>query len=243
MQAGPVITQIVPSSARAGDQIQMLGSNFAGTSTVYFPGPAAFNSRCSSGTQWTIPTPMHCSSFLGLRPSFPPDAAPGGQLLTSNSIAFTRIPHLRIRANRRDISSGESVQFQSRILGEDLSQSIMWTADIGTISGSGAYTAPANFTTDSFAVVSGCIQATQVCEQFRLGIHPFRLAPSAPIVSQGNSLQLSGTQGSVSFLQHGCLMGLVRFHQVDYTRLRHSWPTEEAPPSTQLRAELRKPPL
>jgi hypothetical protein len=195
-QGPPSITQIVPSSASAGDQIQILGHSFAGSTTIYFPGPGSIqiavplgNTAGQSQLQCVVPL----SSVSG--PVYLQTQPPGGPLLTSNSVAFTRIPHLRIRANRRDLSSGETVQFQYRILGEDLSQTIAWTADIGSITGTGAYTAPANVTTDSFAVVSGCIQATQVCEQFRLGLHPFRVDPAVPIVSGGNSLQLRGIQG------------------------------------------------
>lgn len=194
-QGPPIITQIVPSTASVGDPIQIFGSGFTGTTTIYFPGPNGILIAVPLGNAGGSPlsSAVPLSSVSG--PVYVQVQPQGGSVLTSNSVAFTRIPNIRIRANRRDLSSGETVQFQYRILGEDLSQAITWTADVGTITASGAYTAPSNLTTDAFAVVSGCIQASQVCNQFRLGLHPFRLEPAVPIVVGGQSLQLSAILG------------------------------------------------
>ena len=195
-QGAPFISQIIPSSAGAGDQIQIVGRGFAGITTIYFPGPGGvqlavpLGNAAGSALQCTVPL----STVSG--PVFVQTQQSTGPVLTSNSAAFTRIPHIRIRANRRDLSAGETVQFQSRILGEDLSPSIRWTADVGSITGAGAYTAPSSLTTDSFAVVTACIQTGNVCEKFRLGLHPFRLDPTAPVVAEGQSLQLSGILGN-----------------------------------------------
>lgn len=196
-QGAPAISQITPSSAGAGDQVQILGHSFAGNTTIYFPGPGGIQLAVPLGNvtglsqlQCTVPL----SSVSG--PVFLQTKTDTAVMFTSNSVAFTRIPHIRIRANRRDLSAGEMVQFQSRILGEDLSPAVTWTADLGTISGTGAYVAPANLTMYSFAVVSGCIQAGHACDKFRLGLHPFRVGPTVPIVAGGHSLQLGGILGN-----------------------------------------------
>ena len=195
-QGSPTITQIVPSSADAGDQIQILGNNLAGVATAYFPGPNGIQIAVPLGNtvgQSQLSTFVPLSTISG--PFFLQTQPQGSVLLTSNSVAFTRIPHPRIRATRQDLSSGETLQFQSRLLGENLSQSMSWTADIGSITGTGAYTAPTNLTTDVFAVIRACVQPGQVCDEFRLGLNPFRLDPPVPIVASGLSIQLGAISG------------------------------------------------
>jgi hypothetical protein len=194
----PTITQISPSNADAGSPIQIFGTNLGGTATIYFPGPNGIQIAVPLGNtvgQAQLSTFVPLSSvsgpvYLQIQPQW------GGAVLTSNSVTFTRIPHPRIRANRRDLSSGETVQFESRLLGENLSQSMSWTADIGSMSGTGAYTAPTNLATDEFAVVRGCVQPSQVCDYFRLGLRPFRLDPAVPILAAGQSLQLGAIAGA-----------------------------------------------
>jgi hypothetical protein len=70
-----------------------------------------------------------------------------GVTTTSNSLAFARLPNVRIRANTKDLSSGESVQFAYTTLGASSPSAMTWTADVGHVSASGLYRA--------FTAVSG----------------------------------------------------------------------------------------
>jgi hypothetical protein len=68
IQGGPTITQIAPTSADAGAQVQILGNNLGGTTTIYFPGP--------NGIQIAVPL----GNTLGqsqLSASVPPSATSG----------------------------------------------------------------------------------------------------------------------------------------------------------------------
>ena len=201
-QGPPIITQISPPTANAGDTIQIDGTGLGGvpglTSTVIFPGPneiqlvAVPYLSTSSPTQLNPVVPLSAVSGQ----AFVQVQALDGSVQTSNGAAFTRLPRVRIRAAQQDLSDGESVAFQSRILGSGTAESLTWTADVGSVSSTGVYTAPASVTSDSFVVVTACVQATQICDQERLGLHPFRIAPTGPIVALGKMLQLSGIQGS-----------------------------------------------
>lgn len=204
-QGPPVITQISPSTANATDSMQVIGTGFAGTFaggtgtvTVYFPGPGGIqlavlpDPSSSSVTQLSVVVPLSAVSgqvFVQVQ-------AQDGSIQQSNRVAFTRLPRVRIRAAQQDLSEGESVAFQSRILGSGTAETLMWSADVGSVSNTGTYTAPGSVTSDSFVVVTACVQGTQICDQERLGLHPFRIAPTVPIVALGNVLQLSGVQGS-----------------------------------------------
>jgi len=120
-QGAPVINQIIPSSAPVGTQIRIQGHSFSGFTTVHFSGPndlslaIPLGNTLGSPTEVTVKVPL--ATISG--PVYLQTQIQGGPLLTSNTVAFTRIPHLRIRANRHDLSSGETTQFQSRILGGD----------------------------------------------------------------------------------------------------------------------------
>jgi hypothetical protein len=204
-QGPPIITQLSPSTANATDSMQVDGTGFGGginpaTVTVIFPGP--------NGVQLAVLPDLSKSSVTQLGIVVPLSAVSGqvfvqvqaqdGSIQQSNSVAFTRLPRVRIRAGQQDLSEGESVSFQSRILGSGTTETLTWTSDVGSIGGTGMYTAPASVTSDSFAVVTACVQGTQICDQERLGVHPFRIAPTVPIVGLGNALQLSGIQGSAT---------------------------------------------
>jgi hypothetical protein len=206
-QNPPTITQLSPSTANASDSVEVIGTGFAGTFaaasgivTVIFPGPNGIqlavlpDTSTSSLTQLFVVVPLSAVSGQVLVQV----QAQDGSIKQSNAAAFTRLPRVRIRAAQRDLSAGESVSFQSRILGSGTTATLTWTVDVGSVSSDGTYTAPASVTSDSFAVVTACVQGTQICDQERLGLHPFRISPLVPIVSLGNSVQLSGIQGSAT---------------------------------------------
>jgi hypothetical protein len=196
----PVIKQLIPATANAGDPMQVQGENLFGpgvSATVFFQGPngvslpVVIDQELASATQLNITVPL--SSVSG--PVFVQAQGPGGSPQTSNGVAFTRLPRVRVRAAERDLSQGETTSFQSRIFAGTGSEALSWTADVGSVTNGGTYSAPATITSDSFAVVTACIAATQICDQERLGLHPFRVTPDVPIVGLGGTIQLQAVQG------------------------------------------------
>ena len=113
---------------------------------------------------------------------------------TTNSVAFTRLPNLHIHAPAKDLSSGETMQFSSSLLGADTPAQINWTATSGSFSGNGLYHAPV-VTSESFDRVTGCLQDTLSCDTVLLRVLPMRIAPDAPVVGLGNSIQLDAELG------------------------------------------------
>lgn len=201
-QGPPTIAQISSTTANASDSMEINGTGFVflggSTVTVVFPGPNGIplsvlpDLSTSSVTQLSIVVPLSAVSGQ----LYVQVEAADGTVRQSNGVAFTRLPRLRIRAAQQDVSAGESVSFQSRILGSGTSETLTWSADVGTVNSSGTYTAPSTLSADSFAVVTACVQGTQICDQERLELHPFRVSPEVPVVSPGSSLQLSGIEGS-----------------------------------------------
>ncbi len=206
-QNPPTISQLSPSTANASDSVVVTGTGFAGTFaaasgvvTVTFPGPNGVplavlpDPSTSSVTQLFVVVPLSAiSGQVSVQVQ-----AQGGSVQQSNAVAFTRLPRVRIRAAQQDLSTGESVSFQSRILGSGTTETLTWSADVGSVSTDGTYTAPASVLSDSFAVVTACVQGTQICDQERLGLHPFRIAPLVPMVGLAQSVQLTGIQGSAT---------------------------------------------
>jgi hypothetical protein len=195
-QGGPVITQLSTSTANAGDSIQVIGSGFVGSVTVFFSGPngiplaALPDPSSSSPTQLNLVVPLSAAGgqvFVQVQ-------SQGGSVQQSNSVSFTRLPRVRIRAAQHDLSAGESVFFQSRIFASQVTENLNWSVDVGSITSDGTYTAPMDLASDAFALVTACIQTTQICDQERLGLHPFRIAPNVPMTILGGTLQLSGVQ-------------------------------------------------
>jgi hypothetical protein len=203
-QGPPIVTQISPPSANATDTIQIDGTGLGGapglTATVLFPGP--------NGIQLAVPANLSTSSPTQLTSIVPLSTVSGqvfvqvqeadGSIQLSNGTSFTRLPRVRIRAAQEDLSEGESTSFQSRILGLNTAETLNWSVDVGSVNSAGIYTATGNLTSDSFAVVTACVQGTQICDQQRLQLHPFRISPSVPIVGLGNAIQLSGIQAGSS---------------------------------------------
>src|SRR5260370_37239405 len=109
--------------------------------------------------------------------TWPPDAATGGlvplgatsgplsvlQICTSPStgfqyppsqskpINFQRLPHLRIRADKKDLASGESVQLHAVLMGHTTPQPTGWGYGI---SSSGVYAPPFQLSPDTLATPS-----------------------------------------------------------------------------------------
>ena len=188
----PVITGISPDTANAGDTITIQNKNFGSSLlTTIFTGPNHTQLQTVGGGQVVVPH----SAVSG--PVTVIEQFPGFAPITMNSVQFTRIPRLRVRATSRDLSAGESTQMQFRILGNPAAQTVNWSTDIGSIDAAGLYQSPGAVLGDSFAHIMGCIAATTVCDSQILGLHPFRVEPFQPIVTLGETLQLSAIAGGL----------------------------------------------
>jgi len=191
----PVLDSITPNGASASESVIINGQDIFGVSKVFFPGPGGIllqpDSSVLSSTQIKTSVPLGAiSGQVLVKFNF------NGQM-TSAAVAFTRLPNLRIRADAKDLSSGESVQFKARLLGASTPSSINWTSDLGIISTAGLYQAP-NVSQETFATVKACLANTRSCDATMLRIVPLRIAPALPTVSHGQSLQLDAIQGSSS---------------------------------------------
>lgn len=186
----PVLTGISPSAANAGDTVALQSNNFGPAFfTAQFTGPNHTIVQSVGGGQVVVPH----SAVSG--PVTVIEQFPGFAPITTNSVPFTRIPRLRIRAGSRDLSAGESTQMQFRISGDSSAQTINWSADLGSIDATGLYQTPGSVPADAFAHITGCIAATTVCDSQILGLHPFRIDPFQPVVPLGGTLQLSAIAG------------------------------------------------
>jgi hypothetical protein len=189
----PTITSISPTQGAPGDEIQISGIDFGFlVQTVAFSGPNGLSiaQPVSQGspTSLTVQVPLQAATG----PLFIQVPSADGNITNSNSLPFTRVPDLRIRAAKKDLGVGEGETLEMTAFGSSATQTIVWSADQGSITNNGAYFAPASIQSDSFAHVSACIQGTQICDTLLLGLHPFRVAPVAPVAALGNSLQLQG---------------------------------------------------
>ncbi len=195
-----VLNSITPSSASAGEVLtvnatfninaietpQMIFSGANGTTVVM---------SCQTASGLTVVVPFGATSGP-VYISVPPQ--PGGTITvaeTSNSVQFTRQSNLLIHAPYKDLSSGETLQFQYRLLGASTPNVVSWTSDSGNITASGLFTAP-TVSSESYSHVTGCVRGTDSCDVVLLRILPFRITPSDPIVGLGNTLQFDAVEGS-----------------------------------------------
>lgn len=193
----PVIASVSPQPATAGDQLTITGQNLDAILTAEFPdaigGTVAVVSFNATGTSATVTVPQ--GSVTG---QFYVTAQQGGLApQNSNSVNFQRLARLRIRAPQNDVGAGESIDFKYALLGDSTARTVTFTADQGTFSGT-TYFAPASVPSDSFVHVSACITGTQSCDSLILGLHPFRITLTIPLLPLGGTLQLSdvGASGS-----------------------------------------------
>ena len=190
----PVLTSITPNAASAWETVTISGQDLYGGGNLYFPGPLGS----------TLQADMQSYGFNEVVATVPLGAVDGvvymklnppGGTTTTNSLAFTRLPNLRIRANTKELSSGESVQFIYTTLGASSPNAVTWTKDVGHVSPTGLYRAPV-VTEETFAKVTGCLDGTRSCDQTMLRILPLRVSPSQPVVNLGDDLQLQAIEGS-----------------------------------------------
>lgn len=195
----PIITEFSPQAAQVGDVLQMKGSfALGGTDTLLFPGPngstitaaAAFTSV--SAVSGSVPAGATSGPVAVQQECYSTSHGFGYPAGISNAVKFERIPRLRIRADHKDLSAGESVQLHASLMGDPAPRPIQWAAGI---SESGVYAAPEPIGTDTFVTLSGCVQSTSACDSIIVRVNPLRIDPEAPSVLSGGSLQLFAISG------------------------------------------------
>ncbi|MGO9445279.1 MAG: PQQ-binding-like beta-propeller repeat protein [Thiobacillaceae bacterium] len=196
--APAVLTSITQGAASAGEQITINGQNLYGPTEVVFSG--------INGT--SISMPLQQISYSEIKATVPFGTVTGpiyvnltpfqGVNETTNTITLTRLPNLLVHASNKDLSSGETLQPDWRLLGANTPNVVNWKADSGSISAQGLFHAPV-VSRESYSRVTGCVQNTNSCDTVLLRILPFRITPSSPIVDVGNTIQLDALQGG-SFL-------------------------------------------
>jgi hypothetical protein len=195
-----VLNSITPTATIAGEVVSVSATfNFVVIETpqVVFSGTngTSISMPLQTGNGLTVQVPFGATSgpvYLSIPPQ------PGGAITiseTSNSVQFTRLPNLQVRAPKKDLSSGESLQLAWRVLGASTPNVVTWTADSGSINAQGIFHAP-TVSSESYSLVMGCISNTTACNAVLLRILPFRITPSNPIVKVGGTLQLNAVQGS-----------------------------------------------
>ncbi len=205
----PAISSITPNGASANEGITINGQNFYECcSAILFPGPNGGTLPAIYQPFGSAPTPTQIQVLV-------PPGAESGQLIVqieqegstvSASAPFTRLPNLRIRAPGKDLSSGETLQFQFALLGASSPNTVNWTADIGSISTTGLYQAP-TVSQETFATVTACLAETRSCDATLLRIVPLRIEPTFPVTSLGQALQLSAVEGSPTTANWSLLAG------------------------------------
>ena len=188
------LTSITPNAASAGEQVTLNGQNFYGPTYVVFSGVngtsiSAYTQQVSL-SQVTVTVPFGAASgpiSLNLTPFL-------GTNETTNAVTLTRLPNLRVHAANKDLSSGETLQLDWRLLGASTPSVVKWKADSGSISAQGVFQAPV-VSSESYSRITGCLENTDSCDTVLLRILPFRIAPANPIVNVGNTIQLDGLQG------------------------------------------------
>jgi hypothetical protein len=196
LYAPATLTSVTPNAASAGEQITINGQNIQAVTEVFFSGingtsiPMA-PPQLSSNTQATVTVPFGATTgpiYATVSPFV------GGLVETTNSLTFTRLPNLLVHAANKDLSSGETLQLDWRLLGASTPNVVTWTADSGSISAQGVFQAPV-VSSESYSHVTGCLQNTNSCNTVLLRILPFRITPTYPIVNVGSTLQLDALQG------------------------------------------------
>lgn len=190
----PTLTSV--GSGIVGQTVGVFGKGLVNVTNVFFSLPggvpvasATFTSISPTQIQAVVPAGAASGPvFVQYTPCTPTECT------STNSVNFTRLPNLHIRAQNAELSSGETTQFDSSILGGSTSKVIAWTADLGTISSSGLYQAPA-VSAEGFATITACITGTKACDSVVVHLLPFRIMPRAPDINLGGTLQLDAVQG------------------------------------------------
>lgn len=189
-----VFASITPTAASAGETLTLIIQNVYDFPSVVFPGVNGTSIPLPLTQYWgdtfTIAVPFGAASgnvYISM-------ALPGGPATTTSSLPFTRLANLRVHAPARDLSSGETMQLDWRLLGATTSNVVTWTADSGSVSSQGLFQAPV-VSSESYSRVTGCLQGTNSCNTVLLRILPFRIGPPNPVANIGSTVQLDAIQG------------------------------------------------
>lgn len=198
----PVITGISPQPSAVETTLQLSGTFASGAGlTLLFPGPngttIASSVSTNNGTviSGNVPTGASSGALAVLQQcssissgfTYPPSQ--------SNPVNFQRLPQLRLRAGKKDLSAGESLQLQAAFLGDSRPQPLTWG---NGISPSGLYTAPASVAPDTFTILSACVTNTSSCDSLAVRLNPLRIDPEVPVVPESGTLQLSALAGGTT---------------------------------------------
>jgi hypothetical protein len=198
----PVVTGISPQPASVESTIRLSGT-FAPAAALelIFPGPSG-TSIVALATQNTgntatasVPTGSGSGTFSIQQNCSSPSSGVQYPASQSNTVNFQRLPQLRLRAGRKDLSSGESLQLQAAFLGDSSPHTVAWG---NGISSSGLYTAPSQIAPDTFVNLSACIANTTACDSFVIRLNPVRIDPEVPTLPAGGTLQLSALSGGAT---------------------------------------------
>jgi hypothetical protein len=194
----PKLDSIAPSAAIVGQTVTLNTENLVNANRVFFSLPngnviaADFTSDSTSQLTATVPVGVVSG------PVYIEYIPPLGGKANTNSVNFTRLPNLHIRAQSKELSSGETTQFNWSFLGGSTTSPIEWSSDKGSISAGGLFRAPV-VSAEQFATITGCISGSQACDSVMVRVLPFRIDPPVPVVTTGNTIQLDAVQGG-SFL-------------------------------------------
>lgn len=132
--AFPTLTSIMPNAASAGEQITLNGDNVGAATEVVFTG--------INGTTISVP-PQEPALEANQVTVFVPFGTTSGPIYavvspfvglssTTNPLPLTRLPNLLVHAANKDLSSGESLQLDWRLLGANTPNVVEWSADSGS---------------------------------------------------------------------------------------------------------------
>lgn len=197
-QIPPQLNSISPDKAIVGQTVTLNATGLYNVTQVFFPLPdgnsiaATFTADSTSKLTATVPVGtvtgpvfVQYTSVVG-----------GGTSAVTNSVNFTRLPNLHIRAQSKELSSGETTQFLWSFLGGTTTSAIQWTADQGTITSAGLYSAPA-VSSEQFVTVTACISGSEACDAVMVHVLPFRISPSSAVATLGSSLQMEAVQAGL----------------------------------------------
>lgn len=109
---------------------------------------------------------------------------------TSDAVQFTRVPRLRVRADRFTLAAGETARIAVAFLGSPLSWPLDFTTDRGTVTGA-VYTAPSDVAEPGLASVRVCAAGTASCSGVTLELVPIRVEPWPAVVKAGETIALT----------------------------------------------------
>lgn len=202
--SAPQVLSLSPPNPAPGTPVSINTSGLPqGSYTVYF-------SRLD-GTFTSV-----ASKYLTV--IVPPDAVEGPMVVAAQAASGPPVqtppfeaaisPPIRLRAEQIEVAPGGSVQIDPVLLFDPRPRDLTWSAEIGSISASGVFTAPNDvYPTGSGVVnqpqyvnVSACFTDRNICGYTVVAIQPFLVSPSQPVIALGGSVSLQAAAGGTAIL-------------------------------------------